>query len=229
MEQAKPVKPARIRGSFPESYDGPRFYRVVDFDRWNNNPVRLFTIADKKLASRLFDETGNRDRRILQSGLIVDEAGKLLPEWQVPVRANIRKGVKSLYPEFYIGDGSPQLISARVQAIFEQLEPGKHIYVPVDAHWHDGGSERYYCFFSPHAVIYHALNPLANGQEPMTYNNGTPGWQVPGWLWDQCDHFGYLQASTVSGWHYLTCENGARVFSEEIVTLLGDVCAHWRH
>jgi hypothetical protein len=91
----------------------------------------------------------NRGRGVLTSGFIVDEAGDLLSEWSVPLKARV-KGTRAPL-EFCRGEAGV-IISERVREAIEELDCAKHIYVPVDAD-SDAGTKRFYVMFTPEAVF----------------------------------------------------------------------------
>lgn len=187
------TKGPRIVGEVPPEYCGAVYYRLREdvTAAYGFNSFGWVNRSDPRL-KKIFNAE-NRNKRILTSGLILDEGGALLPEWSVPLQARV-KGVR-LPLEFCCGEAGV-IISERVREAIEALDCAQHIYVPVDAA-SDAGTKRFYVMFTPDAVFDDdppLLHPKANRLRRQVFIGGSHGWKHPEWIMGSGDkhHFGYL-------------------------------------
>jgi hypothetical protein len=195
-------KPPRIVGEVPADYEGPVFYRIANvsspsasfgFKGWSN--------AEKLIWERLpniayLGELG------LEPGRILDEQGQLLPEFAEPIKAKVDTRRKSADWELRT---YPPLVSDRVKEIIDEFEPGKAVFIPIDAAWPDGRIDRYYW------AVWGKLMGRAT-------DDITP----PQWFHSGDREFHYLSAAKVAGRHFIW-GGSYTVLSGEIMRRFGDV------
>lgn len=202
-------KVARPYCAPPADYAGKLYYRVQP-NRTAIYPTWLKVVeADRDRFEILYNDR-NQDRGVLSSGLDLDETGKLLPQWRIPIKYD------SL-PEKQPYEFNGALMSERVHDVIEQLEPGRHIMIPCDHIAPDGTISRWYHRKSGDSFLYAtappALHPALNRVEAYKYDNGEIGFHKPAWAWvgepggdDDFAHFGYLNESVVGGRHLFNLE-----------------------
>lgn len=224
--QMKKFKSFRVKNEAPASYQGPIYFRV--FANVRSRAGRPFILEyDPSDAAReqvLFDHRV-RYLSILSSGLIVDEGRNLLPQWQVPLKAKLAKGAEVSY-EFAPGG----FASERVRDLIETLDPGLHIFLPIDLTLPDGSVERWFKmmwsddFFGEKVPI---LDIDANGMMRRD-TGGIVVYDPPDWarsMTVEPNHFGYLNAKTLPDLNVFATSNldKAAVISEPLVVRLEEM------
>jgi hypothetical protein len=233
------TKPIRTAGTVPAEYRGPVWYRTAE-DTSSPAPRSRFRFRDDKARLERLLNARNRGRHVLGSGLVVDESGALLPEWQTPLTAEL------------IGSGRPDrveynrifeagvLVSERVHDAIAALEPGRHIFVPVDVA-SEGRMLRNYVMFVGLSHFWDTdvaiLHPARNQLERWVYTSSQDrlGWRKPDWVrprYGEAEHFGYLDGRVVDGLHLLSSGlvDNAHVFSPklfEAFARFGDIFQGW--
>lgn len=217
----------RIVGDIPEGYAGPIYYRIIENQSGPYFTDKFEVDAESAERRALLHDPRNKDRNILTSGLVLDPEGKVLPEWQAPLKYNILQD-KPLSFEFMPGG----LTSERVHDVIEALDPGKHVFIPIDARWPDGRIERLYSmkwgadFFNAD-VSTPVLNPKLSHLELGTYTNGVKYYKHPDWIMGRevalnPFHFGFLNQNLIGNLNLFAAEilNNAAVLSEPLMTEL---------
>ena len=235
----KPTK-IRTRGAIPPTYQGRVYWRLVAWNFVGNalagEPIEFLEPKDKLL--RLFiDRAKMPDKTINTPGLVLDEAGALLPEWRVPLRARWKKD--KVRVEFGLGqppylshvNTSSIRMSQRVYDALQMFDPDIHPAVPIDIECLDGTVERRWQVFTRRSLFAdHALHPVANDLEPITYYNGESGFKYPSWLgrWREDGHFGFLDGKLIGERHWFGAMYGHYLSSEffETIRLFGDIIPH---
>jgi hypothetical protein len=178
-------KPPRVMGDVPTDYDGLLYYRISSL----RSPTSRFGFRDFGKAHKLIEQrlpgTAYYGVQGLEPGRVVDEHGNLLPEFAEPIQVRVDRGVRASDWELRT---SPPLVSGRVKGIIEEFEPGKAVFLPIDAAWPDGRVDRYYW-----AVWGRLWGPATDDFVP-------PRWLDPT-LGDQ--EFHYVSASRVEGRHFI--------------------------
>jgi hypothetical protein len=193
-------KPARIEGTIPADYDGPVYYRLrqlrdvkhwFGFKGWN------------KAAEHIFERFPNYgDGAYLHRAL--DANGRLLPELAKTIQVDVATRRKSADWERH---AHYPLISARVKELIEEFEPGKAVFIPIDARWPDGRVDRYY---------YYLWGKLSERIFPDVL--------PPKWLYGshEDDVFHYLPPERLPGRHWMVGQ-GYFVVSQQMLERLGDI------
>jgi hypothetical protein len=222
----KRFKSFKVKSEASPSYTGPIYYRV--FGNVRSRAGRPFILEyDPTDAARkqvLFDHRV-RYHSILSSGLIVDERRNLLPEWQVPLKAKLAKGAEVSY-EF----APSGFASERVRDLIESLDPGLHIFIPIDLTLPDGTVERLFKmmwsddFFGEAVPI---LDIEANRMERQEVN-GVVRYYEPDWARSMTlepYHFGYLNPKTLPDLNVFGTSNldNSEVMSEPLVMRLEEM------
>lgn len=188
----------RFAGKVPVNYAGPIYYRRIE----KNSGRPYFTDkieadAETRERSRPFWDPSIRLQGGAVSAFLLDEHGELRSEWRVPLTYDILQQ-EPLSFEFMPGG----FTSERVHAVITALDPGRHIFLPVDARWPDGRTERYYShkwaddsFFAD--TSFPVLHPTKNNLEVGTYTSGKTYFKHPDWIMGRAAildpfHFGYL-------------------------------------
>jgi hypothetical protein len=195
-------KPPRIVGEVPPDYEGPIFYRISSLSSPSTGfGFKGWSKAEKLIYQRLpnINDLGPVG---LEPGRVVDERGKLLPEFAEPIQAKVDTRRRSADWELRT---YPPLISARVKEIIEEFEPGKAVFIPIDAAWPDGRVDRYYW------AVWGNL-----------WGRATDDFTPPQWFHSRDEGFHYLSAAKVEGRHFIW-GGSYIVLSEEIVERFGDV------
>lgn len=228
------VKPPPIRGKVPEGYSGPIFYRMTNFDALMRGGMPdIFSVlpSERKRKDKIFSYALRETWNLRSSGLIVDAEGKFLPEWEAPIKARVSQKSEAGSVQFVPQDASQ--ISDRIYGHLEELEPGRHMFLPVDAQHPDGVISRFYYFFYLNSTISNPLNPEANNMNWKPSQSGEyPLYRTPDWLETTrehyaSEHFGYLDAARVSGRHFFYSGDTSMVFSEELLFKIGGVFPKW--
>lgn len=222
----KRFKSFKVKSEAPASYAGPIYYRVFGNVRSRaGRPFILeYDLSDAERKQVLFDDRV-RWHSILSSGLIGDESRNLLPEWQVPLKAKLAKGAEVSY-EFAPGG----FASERVRDLIETLDPGLHIFLPIDLTLPDGTVERWFKmmwsddFFGEAVPI---LDTEANRMERREVN-GVVRYYEPDWARSMTlepYHFGYLNPKTLPDLNVFGTSNldNSEVMSEPLVMRLEEM------
>jgi hypothetical protein len=197
-------KSPRIVGEVPDEYEGPLYYRVRNL----KSPKYRFGFKDFRRATKLLSERlpgviyyGEAG---LQPGRVVDDCGVLLPEFVRPICVDVKPGCTA--PDWE-RSFNPPLVSARVKELIERFERGKAVFIPIDARWPDGRTDRYYWF------VWGKLSERA-----------TDDVVPPGWLdaSNGDERFHYLSAARLAGRHFVTT-SAYTVVSETMLEQLGDI------
>lgn len=218
-------KAARPYCAPPAGYAGKLYYRLQPnltamYPNWQK-----IDAVDRNRGA-ILDDVQNRNRRVLSSGLVVNETGNLLPEWQVPIKV-------AYSPEKQPYEFNGIMMTERVHDVVESVEPGRHIFVPHDYVAQDGKIARWYrrMFGETYllATAPPALHPVLNQLETYWYNLGGIGFLHPDWARvtvptddGDFDHFGYLNENVVGGRHLFNLEllDNQMVLSAELFDLL---------
>jgi hypothetical protein len=228
------LKPPAIRGKIPEGYSGPIFYRLTNFDALMCGGMPdIFSVlpSERKRKDKIFLHASREKWNLRSSGLLMDAEGKLLPEWEAPFKARVSQKSEASGIEFvpqYISQ-----ISERIHDHLEEIEPGRHMFLPVDAERPDGSISRFYYLFKDNATIFCPLNSKANNLEFRPSRDGTYlVYSTPDWLGGTrehyaTEHFGYLDADRVIGRHFFYAGDTSSVFSEELLFRIGGVFPKW--
>lgn len=222
----KGFKSFKVKSEAPASYAGPIYYRV--FANVRSRAGRPFTLeydpSDAEREQVLFDHRV-RYHSILSSGLIVDEGRNLLPEWQVPLKAKLAKGAEVSY-EFAPGG----FASERVCDLIESLDPGLHIFLPIDLTLPDGTVERWFQMMWSDDFFGEAVPILDIAANTITSRevNGVSKYNKPEWALSMTMepyHFGYLNRKTLPNLNVFATSNldNAEVMSEPLVMHLEDM------
>lgn len=210
------ITPPAIRGTVPEYYHGPLYYRET-FDFTPHRTLYDNLIFDRKINTKLayVDPvmTARREDKVLCSA-----DGDLLPEWRTPIKARFNTRAAKKFPEF--DGGRITFVSERVRDVIEDIAPNEHYFIPFDVDSPDGSILRLYAFYCG-LIRFGHIFALAESQNP--YN--IPGLQhkrkyAPSAV--ESDSFIYLNAIYTAGAHLIHTEIGL-VYSEELVQRLGDV------
>ena len=222
-----PLRPARVFDAVPADYRGNLFYRIVE--------VRPFLARNRKRYVQmpkegpLDEQPGQRLCRAWPI-YVAQGAGSELFTSSAILRPQFRrlKGTlmaagKKPFPE-YTYEGYP-LVSARVRDVLEQLEPGTHLFIPIDLP-DDEGTPRLYVFFAGVTHRPSALAVAANGMEIGRYGNGSVAIRLPkGHQVVRLDRpgFYYLNGRIVGSAHLFVDGDLGFIFSQNAVERLGDI------
>ena len=130
-----PVRPARIVEAVPEDYEGDLYFRIFPLDPYGAwSPKRYVALPQK---GRLEDQPGQRLASCWASHVaqgqdpaIFVSPGELRADMRSPLPGSLMAAAKQPFPE-YTRDNWP-LVSARFRRVLEELEPGRHLFIPID-------------------------------------------------------------------------------------------------
>ncbi|AOL93630.1 hypothetical protein BG023_11677 [Porphyrobacter sp. LM 6] len=208
----------RVFGTVPEDYSGTVWYRTANHHITRPTVHGRFQVEKCALEEEFWHLTMSgqtRGRKILTPGLIVDEAGALLPKWRVPRKARVVG--KGPLPEVN-GGGLSGLVSERVHAVIIALEPRAHVFLPFDVEHSDGRIERFYAhnfadsylgsdFIRPECLFSLAKHQIETG----TNSKGITYFKDPEFmrLGGTCSNdFFFLNERVVDGRHLFTSDFG---------------------
>jgi hypothetical protein len=182
----------------------------------------VVTVHDRKRMQELAHPL-NMSCSLYKLGALTDERGELRDKWRQPLPARIPKSAPKSWPEFGVG-GTLTIVSQRIRDLIEELEPGAHFFIPIDAEQSDASVLRLYAFFIGVVPTRTALSMDANGIAYSTSDfDGSPVFSRPEWLMRPSEHFGYLDPKVVDGHAILKDTASLCIFSAELVNGLGDV------
>jgi len=222
----KTFKSFKVKSEAPAFYAGPIYYRVFANVRSRaGRPLILeYDLSDVAREQVLFDHRV-RHYSILNSGLIVDEGQNLLPEWQVPLKARLAKGAEVSY-EFAPGG----FASERVRDLIETLDPGSHIFLPIDLTMPDGTVERWFKMMWSDDFFGETVPILDIDANTITSReiNGVSKYNKPEWALSMTMepyHFGYLNPKTLPDLNVFATNNldNSEVMSEPLVARLEEM------
>lgn len=209
-------KPPRISGEVPAWYSGPIYYRQITTSGPPGPKLfgQFIKFKKRKIAGvDVVERFGNMDS-LFKARLAYPEMfgpeGALLPEWLEPLKAE----KKANFPKKWdnLNPGFLQLMSERVKCAIEKVEPGRHIFVPVDVEPDDGDPGRVYIFKTGQGGYgYRALDNEFNpdgrhfSMPPQVLNSD----------------FALLDPAKINDWQWFECEVGL-VRSQEMIQELGD-------
>ena len=198
MVSTQRARKLRFAGQVPADYSGPIYYRIIEK---NSGPPyftdKIEADAETRERTRPFWDPSIRLQGAAVSRLLLDEHGELRSEWIAPLKYDILQD-RPLSFEYMPGGFTSQ----RVHDVIIALDPGRHIFLPVDARWPDGRTERYYnhqwaddSFFAE--TSFPVLHPTKNEMEVGTYISGENFFKHPDWIMGRDAalnpfHFGYL-------------------------------------
>ena len=206
MNLSPTTKPVPILGEIPAGYEGPIYYRTVTSQAG-------FSFCDKLRS----DEADPREKELLagrpftgerRPAELVDPEGRLLPKWQRPLKGYIRQSVPGGFTRAYVRD------------IIEELDPGKHIFLPHDMQWDDGRVERFYSMEWTRIDCFQRLDERPfldaekNGLAFRDFPNGRRAYTCPNWTGiclarkaSEVDAtFGYIDADVIGDLHFAQVE-----------------------
>jgi hypothetical protein len=228
-------KTMRTAGAVPPGYDGPVYWRVMEYHlvRGASGEPLEFTDSRERRDRLWIDRYKMPGKDIFTAGTVFDASGQILPEWREPIKARWTKP-GPVRVEFYPSIYSAR-VSERVWAVMEALEPGRHHAFPIDILCTDGTIERRYeVFFARDALVGgREMHPEANDLKPATRPEGLFRYQAPMWLSEGTggeDRFGYLDQSVVGGMHWFKGTDTNQYFSPELFAQLkplGDIFPKW--
>lgn len=213
MNRSSNTKPVPILGEIPAGYEGPIYYRTVTSQGG-------FSFCDKLHS----DEADPREKELLagrpftgerRPAELVDPEGRLLPKWQRPLKGYIRQSVPLSFD--WIPGGWTR---AYVRDIIEELDPGKHIFLPHDMQWDDGRVERFYSMEWTRIDCFQRLDERPfldaekNGLAFRDFPNGRRAYTCPNWTGiclarkaSEVDAtFGYIDADVIGDLHFAQVE-----------------------
>lgn len=163
-----------------------------------------------------------------ESPVLFDEIGNLKKEWNNPLTAYMKKGMSTKWNELE-GGGNIVFSSPRFRDIVEYIEPGVHIFIPVDVECIDQGNFRTYVFFAGHVSMGNGLALKANGIDYRLSENGKPILTSPQQLnWinyggkSDC-RFSYLNINDIDSYHLQYAGRAHMILSDTLVKRLGDI------
>lgn len=217
----------RIRGDVPAGYDGPLYYSWRRLESGSPKPFGAFIkIIDDPKPKRMEDETAERLARadpqcaaLRIEPRLFDEQGQLRPEWQRPLQARLKANAPKHFVDW--PPGVIRYVTPHVRDAIEAVEPGRHLFIPVDIDASDRDPFRLYILFPGNAARQTVLAMRANGISYTLSDRGTPICNEPAWLHE--DRFGYLNLDVLQGAHLFYDFSLSFVFSSALVEKLGDV------
>lgn len=210
--------PPRIVGDLPAGYGGKVFYRTVNkLSLPGKRGLVEFVKIEKK-------KTGGTDAaaRLSSFGTLADAkrnypdmfdaSGALKEEWRQPLRASRKARFPADWDHY--DSGFLQLVSPQVKDAIEAVEPGVHLFVPLDITGEaPEDTLRLYISKLGHGGMgFVALSPQSNPKQD--YFGDIPGKVTESFL--------YLDRRKIAGMHWFWCEVGP-VYSAELVEKLGDI------
>jgi hypothetical protein len=210
---------APISGEVPPDYNGPIFYRtrVISHDYYkkpfprhlgyeNRDAARRFAYADHVQVAHRVDPN------------LFGENGNLLAVFRAPLKARLLSSAPKNPPEWAFGHWS--LVSERIRSAIEELQPGKHLFIPIDVDW-NGDQRRLYVFYVLRNTTRTILAMRANGIEFNFAETGNPVFPTPAWL--ASDRFAYLNGDVVDGAAVDFDPRVGIVMSKPLIDALGNV------
>jgi hypothetical protein len=217
-----PVQPARIVDDTPRDYAGDLYFRIFPlkpYAPWR--PKKYVALSQK---GRLEDQPGQRLACCVKSHVaqgqdrhLFESPGKLRPDFQSALPGCLMAIAKTPFPE-YTADNWP-LASARFRRVLEELEPGAHLFIPIDLS-HGSEEPRLYVFFSGATFRPTAVAIEANGI-PVTENpDGGIRYSYP----QPVDpRFYYLNRGMIGSAEVFVDHGLGLIFSKRALERLGDI------
>lgn len=208
-----------ISGAVPSDYQGQVFYRtrVVEYQYFKKPLFRRLQLANRDLGRRMANADPVRVAHRVDPFLFGPDR-QLLDIFRQPIQAVLPSSAPKTLPEW--GTGHISVVCERVRDAIENLQPRKHLFIPMDVATPEG-SRRLYVFYVLRDHVQTVLALEANGIEYTRNEKGNPVFGTPPWL--QSDRFAYLAAPVVEG---VTVDHDAKVgiiMSKALVDDLGDV------
>jgi hypothetical protein len=219
-----PIQPARVIDEVPEGYRGELYYRIVPSQRGSaRNPRAHVSLLHKGL--KLEDQPGQRLALAMRSHVaqgreqhLFAEPGVLRPEFQRALPARLRASASKPFAEYH-GDIYP-MVSARFRRVVEALEPGVHLFIPLDTSEGRQEPELYVFYpgvtFRPTGLAIEA-NAIAGSMLP----DGGLQFSSPNYL--SARHFYLLNRNVIGSAEIFTDGWFGPIFSQRAVERLGDV------
>lgn len=219
--------PQRIRGDLPSDYDGPLYYTWRRLRSGMPKPPGSFIrIVDEPKPKRMEDEAGESLARadpqcaaLKIEPRLFDEDGELLSRWQHPLQARLKANAPKQWADWPMG--VLRYVSPQVRDAIEAVEPGRHLFIPVDVDAKDRDPFRLYILFPGNAARLTVLAMRANEISYTLSDGGTPVFHEPPWLHE--DRFGYLNQDVLQDAHLFYDFSLSFIFSRALVEKLGDV------
>lgn len=223
------VAPARTIGDVPPDYHGPIYYRLqaVRGRRPERMAQEFIRIEQEPRPKRIDDALGQRlataDRQeaaLRAEPKLFDEQGNLRPEWRGPLKARMLSTAPKKWADF--PGGGIAYVSERFHDVLEDVEPRRHIFIPLDVAGTDRPEFRMYVFFAGNAARRPVLAMRANGIEYKLSERGTPFYPRPQWLSDT-SRFAYLNSEVIGDAQLFYDRQEGFIFSEKLVEAMGDI------
>lgn len=213
-------KPPRIAGEVPAGYDGPLYYRQLTV-KYNRGPKALeqyLTWEKRNVDGVQFSERFASIDSLMSAKIkhpdMFDADGEVKAAWRGPFKAKKKSNFpKKSWTECY--GGGLGLTSEHVKSIIEEVEPGIHLFAPLELQPADSEPHRVFIFKIGHGgwggwcALTPEFNPLQDYFAEIPQKNTT--------------EFILLDQSKVEGKHLFQCELGGPVFSKALVDRLGDI------
>lgn len=212
MNRSSNTKPVPILGEIPAGYDGPIYYRTVTSKGFSFHDKLAVDQTDPRIKELLAGRPFTGERR---PAVLVDPEGRLLPKWQQPIKGYIHQSTPLSFD--WIPGGFTR---AYVRDIIEELDPGKHIFLPHDMQWDDGHVERFYSMEWTRIDCFQRLDERPfldaekNGLTFRDFPNGRRAYTCPNWTGiclarkaSEVDAtFGYIDADVIGDLHFAQVE-----------------------
>jgi len=218
------VKPARIVDEMPEGYDGELYYRIVPSQRGAKRNIRRYVRLVHPKGVALEDWPGQRLAAAWapivaqgkERGIFV-EPGKLHPDLERALPAQLLASAKKPFPEL-VSSNWP-IASDRFRRVLESLEPGTHLFLPLDTS--DGGQPPLlHIFFAGAMFRPTGLAISANGIAGHILPEGGLTFNQPKL---SARHFYYLNANVIGSSELFVDSWLGTIFSRRMLERLGDV------
>jgi hypothetical protein len=219
-----PVKPAQIVDEVPEGYDGELYYRIVPSQRGAKRNIRRYVRLVHPKGVALEDWPGQRLAaawaQIVAQGRergVFVEPGKLYPDLERDLPARLLASAKKPFPEL-VSSNWP-IASDRFRRVLESLEPGAHLFLPLDTS--DGGQPPLlHIFFAGAMFRPTGLAISANGIAGHILPEGGLSFNQPKL---SARHFYYLNANVIGSAELFVDTWLGTIFSRRVLERLGDV------
>lgn len=217
------VKPARIRGTVPNDYRGPLYYRVATFSYQGNKKGlhELVSFEDRKAVARLAKvDIGRAAQR--NDVVLCDANGELLPEWRTPLKAKLKGSAGKTRNWVEFAATFMSTVSPRIKDIIEEFAPGIHYFIPVDVDDGQGGSFRAFFFVCGAGWFGRATALEASGFTETTTTFAGEVVPAPPDLIGS-ERFAYLDAAVIGRTPLFYDGELSFVFCADLVERLGDI------
>lgn len=216
MSGAKGEPFAGVSGEVPADYDGPIYYRFRAGTREPKAANRYIRFDNPEIGQRLSSADRVQVAHCLDPRLF-DGRGKLLPILQGTLRATLASDAPKRIPEWALG---PYLVvSPRVKAAIERLQPDKQLCLPIDLQTSEG-VQRLYAFYVLRSERRSAIALSAN-RIPFEVKDGRTIFSTPSWV--RRHEFAYLRADVIGSRVVDYDAYLGLLVSERLLDELGDV------